>query len=140
MVERERRRRRNQRRNQRKKSKRDDGDDEDEEDRDEEDNIMANNDNFASNFTNLALVTTSKDEFAKVWDLVGQRCCQTLSGFGGECWASRILEHLVIDTNTNNDTNNDDTECGIVAIAGVEKKSNFIPYSKAWRKIRSCAI
>ncbi len=118
-----------------KKSKRDDGDDEDEEDHDEEDNIMArNNDVFASNFTNLALVTTSKDGFAKVWDLVGQRCCQTLSGFGGECWASAYSEHLVIDTNANNDTNNNDTVCGIVAIAGVEREVKFYSVFKGVEK------
>ena len=52
------------------------------------DDLVATND--------VALVTTSKDGFAKVWDLVGRRCCQTLSGFGGECWASAYSEHVSI--------------------------------------------
>ena len=87
----------------------------------------------SSNFTNVALVTTSKDGFAKVWDLIGQRCCQTLSGFGGECWASAYSKHVVVDTNSSNDStnhSNDKTKYGIVAIAGVEREIKFIPCSR----------
>lgn len=76
-----------------KKDENEEMEDDENENEDEDDNdvmVKESSENAiaSSNFTNVALVTTSKDGFAKVWDLIGQRCCQTLSGFGGECWAS----------------------------------------------------
>ena len=125
-----------------KSKKKKEEDDHDEEDDDHNDAMTKSEDYIAtSSFTNMALVTTSKDGFAKVWDLVGQRCCQTLSGFGGECWASAYSEHVVTDTtNSNNDNennNNNSNEAakyGIVAIAGVEREIKFYSVYKGVEK------
>ena len=126
-----------------KSKKKKDEEDDDEEDDDHNDAMTKSEDYIASSsFTNMALVTTSKDGFAKVWDLVGQRCCQTLSGFGGECWASAYSEHVVADTtnsnndneNNNNNNSNEAAKYGIVAIAGVEREIKFYSVYKGVEK------
>jgi len=125
-----------------KKDENEEMEDDENENEDEDDNdvmVKESSENAiaSSNFTNVALVTTSKDGFAKVWDLIGQRCCQTLSGFGGECWASAYSKHVVVDTNSSNDStnhSNDKTKYGIVAIAGVEREIKFYSVFKGVEK------
>ena len=125
-----------------KKDENEEMEDDENENEDENDNdvmVKESSENAiaSSNFTNVALVTTSKDGFAKVWDLIGQRCCQTLSGFGGECWASAYSKHVVVDTNSSNDStnhSNDKTKYGIVAIAGVEREIKFYSVFKGVEK------
>jgi len=92
-------------------------------DKKDKNNLQSIKPETETNFTNTALVTTSKDGFAKVWDLVGQRCCQTISGFGGECWASAYSQFVNVGNYDNNNNNKDSH--GIVAIAGNEREIKF---------------
>lgn len=51
------------------------------------------------------VVSVSKDEFIKVWDLVAERCVQTVTSQGGEAWSvayNRFTDRLVVGTSESN--------------------------------------